>query len=223
MEDGDGNFEMDNENQASAQNANKTKDNSQIIHEVTVSSQGDLIIEQSNILELTIKYYKIDAEVLFSRQPFIQDQAQQFSYVKPFLVKPLKMTQKVETIPMPDELKKQNLVIEINSQDTQIFKTFYQSDLKVQVNEKYGELRVYNQAGRPLPQVYVKVFSKNTGGQELFYRDGYTDIRGKFEYANSSSSATSLTSIKKFALFVSHADHGSVIKECKTPETAGAK
>jgi hypothetical protein len=130
------------------------------------------------------------------------------------------MTQKVETIQLPNDLKKQNLVIEINSQDTQIFKTFYQSDLKVQVNEKYGELRVYNQTGKPLPQVYVKVFSKNNSGQELFYRDGYTDIRGKFEYANCSSSANSLSSIKKFALFVSHADHGSVIKECKTPETA---
>lgn len=130
------------------------------------------------------------------------------------------MTQKVQTIQLPNDLKKQNLVIEINSQDTQIFKTFYQSDLKVQVNEKYGELRVYNQTGKPLPQVYVKVFSKNNSGQELFYRDGYTDIRGKFEYANCSSSANSLSSIKKFALFVSHADHGSVIKECKAPETA---
>lgn len=41
------------------------------------------------------------------------------------------MTQKVQTIQLPNDLKKQNLVIEINSQDTQIFKTFYQSDLKV--------------------------------------------------------------------------------------------
>jgi hypothetical protein len=70
-----GNFDMDNENQAmNVQSANvKSKDNAQMIHEVTVNSQGDLIIEQSNIQELTIKYYKIDAEVLFSRQPFIQD------------------------------------------------------------------------------------------------------------------------------------------------------
>lgn len=121
---------------------------------------------------------------------------------------------------MPEDLKKANIVIEINSQDIQIFKTFYQSDLKVQVNEKFGELRVYAQNGRPLPQVYVKVFSKNKSGQELFFRDGYTDIRGKFEYANSTSSALSLSSIQKFALFVSHADHGSVIKECGVPKAA---
>jgi len=42
-----GNFDMDNENQAmNVQNANvKSKDNAQMIHEVTVNDQGDLIIE----------------------------------------------------------------------------------------------------------------------------------------------------------------------------------
>jgi hypothetical protein len=42
-----GNFDMDNENQAmNVQSANvKSKDNAQMIHEVTVNSQGDLIIE----------------------------------------------------------------------------------------------------------------------------------------------------------------------------------
>lgn len=33
-----------------------------------------------------MKYYLIDAEILFSRSPFVQDQAEQFSYVKPFHV-----------------------------------------------------------------------------------------------------------------------------------------
>ena len=31
--------------------------------------------------------------------------------------------------------------------------------------------------------VYVKVFALNSNSEALFFRDGYTDIRGKFEYA----------------------------------------
>jgi len=30
-----------------------------------------------------VKYYKIDAEILFSRAPFLKDNADEFSYVKP--------------------------------------------------------------------------------------------------------------------------------------------
>jgi len=36
---------------------------------------------------------------------------------------------------------------------------------------------------KALGEVYVKVFMQDSDGAEKFYRDGYTDIRGKFEYA----------------------------------------
>jgi len=37
-----------------------------------------------NIESITIKYYIIDAEVMFSRAPFLQNNAEQFSYVTPY-------------------------------------------------------------------------------------------------------------------------------------------
>jgi len=51
-------------------------------------------------------------------------------------------------------------------------------------------------------KVYVKTFAKQKNGEELFYRDGYTDLRGRFDYALSSSS--DIQTIEKFALFISH-------------------
>jgi hypothetical protein len=45
------------------------------------------------------------------------------------------------------------------------------------------------------------VFVKK-GNEENFFRDGFTDIRGKFEYAN--ASGKSLASIDRFAIFVCH-------------------
>ena len=77
-----------------------------------------------------------------------------------------------------------NVVIEINSDEIQKFKTFFSSELQVRIDESFGELYVFHKKTlRPLPKVYVKVFCRKQDNSELFYRDGFTDIRGKFEYA----------------------------------------
>jgi hypothetical protein len=47
-------------------------------------------------------------------------------------------------VPHPESLKGKNVVIEINSEGIQKFKTFYSSTLKVKVNEQFGELKVYD-------------------------------------------------------------------------------
>lgn len=49
---------------------------------------------------------------------------------------------------------------------------------------------------------------------EAFFKDGFTDITGKFEYAKASSSANMQTSsFKRFALFACDKTLGSVIKD----------
>lgn len=62
-------------------------------------------------------------------------------------------------------------------------------------------------ADKGLGKVYVKVFSKDSSGKESFYRDGYTDIRGKFEYAN--CSGDKLKSVTKFAILIQSDEFGS--------------
>lgn len=69
---------------------------------------------------------------------------------------------------------------------------------------------------KALPKVYVKVFCKNDSGKELFYRDGFTDIRGKFVYAN--ASGKSLSDVKKFSILISDDKLGSSIKEADPPK-----
>jgi hypothetical protein len=71
------------------------------------------------------------------------------------------------------------------------------------------------EGGKALAQVYVKVFSKDKSGKESFFRDGYTDIRGKFEYAL--TSGDKLKGVNKFAILVQSGDKGSQIKEIKPP------
>lgn len=56
------------------------------IHELEIDEKGTLSIDTENIDKIRVKYYLIDSEILFSRSPFVKDQAEQFSYVKPYQV-----------------------------------------------------------------------------------------------------------------------------------------
>ena len=48
-----------------------------------------------------------------------------------------------------------------------------------------------------------------------FYKDGYTDLRGKFNYA--SLNTDQLMNVQKYSILIMHDEHGSMIKECNPP------
>jgi len=122
---------------------------------------------------------------------------------------------KVEVL-LPEKLKNKNMVIEIEGGGKQIFKTYYSTNFSLKILEQYGELKVTNkQTSKPLPKVYVKVFTRKVGNIGTFFRDGYTDVRGKFEFAKSSTGA--LDGVKKFAILVMSEKHGSMVKEALPP------
>jgi len=123
-----------------------------------------------NIVNVAVKYYIINAELLFSRQPFLKDNTEGFSFVKAYHAlehsmhaadvaeEVLNQYTKAD-IALPQKLVNQNMVIEITSGDLQKFLTYYSNDLKVNVIEQFGELKVTHAAtGRALPRCYVKVF-----------------------------------------------------------------
>ena len=88
------------------------------------------------------------------------------------------------------------------------------------LTEAYGELKVTEkESGKALPRVYVKVFAQKKGGSAsstFFIKDGYTDIRGKFDYAQTSGNR--LKDFQKFAILVMSDTLGSIIKECDPPK-----
>jgi hypothetical protein len=74
---------------------------------------------------------------------------------------------------------------------------------------------------KPLNKVYVKVFAKMKDGSVKFYKDGYTDLRGKFNYL--SLNTDQLKSLAKFSVFIMHDELGSFIKECNAPENMSSE
>ena len=52
-------------------------------------------------------------------------------------------------------------------------------------------------------------------GSIRFYKDGYTDLRGRFDYA--SLSTNDLDQVERFALLVMSNDQGAVVREVAPP------
>ena len=63
--------------------------------------------------------------------------------------------------------------------------------------------------------MYVKTYARMNNGQVRFYKDGYTDLRGKFEYA--SLNTDDLNQVQRFALLVIDPDAGAQIEEVRPP------
>eukprot|EP00347_Sterkiella_histriomuscorum_P022623 403337784 len=230
--------EIDDENMSDEQKKQKMKQSIAKEPRLDVDVSGEkqkISLEVANIKQIAIKFYIIDAEILFSRTPFLKENTEEFSYVKPCHVIErdlsnvdlntsidsatyLQQPQKID-LEIPENLKNQNMVIEFNGEGMQIFKTYYSTQIKVVIQEAYGELKVTDVHGLPLPKVYVKVFYQKKDDSTSagnFFRDGYTDIRGKFEYAQTSGSK--LSQVKKFAVLVLSDNLGSIIRECNPPK-----
>lgn len=117
------------------------------------SLEGKTItMEYLNVMEVEIKYYVIDPEVLFSRTPFLMQKNEDFSYTKPMVAfhHPLDKDLKNKDIAIVPEFEKQNLVIEVSAVGKQHYLTYYSTSLKVAVIENYGELKVTDQEDNPL-------------------------------------------------------------------------
>jgi hypothetical protein len=61
----------------------KSKNKEPVLSQTIIDEHGSLTIETVNIQTVAVKYYMIDAEMLFSRAPFLKNNAEEFSYVKP--------------------------------------------------------------------------------------------------------------------------------------------
>jgi hypothetical protein len=83
------------------------------------------------------------------------------------------------------------------------------------VVEGYGPVRV-TVADKPLSSAYVKVYARMQGGKIRFYKDGYTDLRGRFDYA--SLNTNEIEHVEEFSLLVVSEANGAVVKKARPPQ-----
>jgi len=175
-------------------------------------------LEYKNIENAQVRFYPMEVELLFSRQPFAKNDADHFTLVSPDGEDAIKIGKgsKQTTYPLPEKYRRQNVMIEIEAGGKRKALAYYANRLNTEVTEEYGRIRVLDKiTGKPLPKVYVKTYARMNNGQVRFYKDGYTDLRGKFEYA--SLNTDDLDQVQRFALLVIDPEAGAQIEEAQPP------
>ena len=199
------------------------------------NKEGKIIIIHSNISEIDIKLYFIDLETLFTTDPRIseiieKDKDKESNNIKNNLGFVLPNYSTIIKIPkekinknenstlfeIPKEYKSKNLFIEIKSESLKIFDIYLNSNLYVVITESIGELKVIDNNLKPIIKAYVKVYSELDNDEIQFYKDGYTDLNGKFNYL--ALNTDQLKKARKFYIYISEEKNGALIKECKPPK-----
>ncbi len=177
----------------------------------------EIVLDHLNLTHVQLQYYLIDMEALFSRAPFLTGGTEYFSYVYPSKVETIQLdpTQKLTRVRVNPEFIGKNTIINVVGGHIERLLKFFSASLKAYIQEKYGELQCTDLEGNILPEVYVKVYAQHTNGTISFYKDGYTDIRGRFDYL--SLNASKLETVRKFALLVMSDRYGASAHECNPP------
>jgi hypothetical protein len=172
-----------------------------------------------NLTAVTINYIPMDVELLFSRTPFAQQTGGQFAFTRPATSQVVQLPAGKDkvAIPLPDDLQKKNMLVEVTAAGKTRIATYFATDMDVKFTENFGALKVADTVnGKPLTKVYVKVYANLADGSVKFHKDGYTDLRGRFDYA--SVNTPERQAIQRFAVLILSDDHGAVIKEAAPPQ-----
>ena len=187
----------------------KTKENDEIVLTAAIGSEG-VEVTHKNIRQISISYFEIDLEVLFSTDPalILEDSKK----LKTSLVPNLTKTVTVElhtgespaklTVPIPGELRSKNLLVRVEHQQASVTLRWFIQTLNIVPIESFGQVKVLDRENRFIPKCYVKCISQTRDSKYQFYKDGYTDLRGNFDYV--SLNANKLDSVQNFFILIIH-------------------
>jgi hypothetical protein len=197
--------------------------------------EAKIAIIHSNINKIDIKLYLIDLETMFTRNPKISEiinkdqnnvdsgNIENFGLVQPNYSETIKIPKEkvnnkdnITIYEIPQNYRNKNLFVEVKVESIKLFDLYLSSNLVVIITESLGELKVIDNNFQSVIKAYVKVYVELKGSEVQFYKDGYTDLNGKFNYL--ALNTDQLKKAEKFYIFVSEEKQGAVIKECYPPK-----
>lgn len=203
-----------------------------------------IALNWKNLGEVTLNYYLMDPEFSFSSNPFVSQDAGRFSIIKPnkTATQALPKDATKLDIALPGEFAKANVLVEVIGAGKRQTQAYHANTLKLTLTETYGRLETRDvTTDKPLPKAYVKVYAKLKNGTVRFFKDGYTDLRGRFDYASLNApegmvpqpapyeaapangldyqmlKPAELNNVDKLALLILSDTHGATVKEVNPP------
>lgn len=173
--------------------------------ELALADNGQLRLTHRGLEQVELSLYQIDLEMLFSRNPFLQD-TNELPGTRPNLVQTIELNGDTTTVDLPEDFRRGNVLVSADAGSAKTLRILDSRALQVACRRADPVLRVRGTSGAPVSAAYVKVYVERDGYPE-FLKDGYTDLRGMFDYSTLTDGSPVPTG--RLAIFVHHPDHGS--------------
>jgi len=195
-----------------------------------------------NLGSITVNYYLMDPEFLFSSSPFVASDPARFSIIKPTFTSEHRIPAGKDRlgVPLPERFAQANVLVEVVGGGRRKTQAHHSGTFRLDVSENYGRIELRDATGaKPVSKAYVKVYARLAGGAVRFLKDGYTDLRGRFDYASINESRASggepvagpagggmdyptmtsaeLDRVEKIALLVLSETEGAAVREVDPP------
>jgi hypothetical protein len=180
--------------------------------DLALAADGKLVITHRALEQTTLRLFNVDLEVLFSKNPFLRGDGSTGDQPEIQPNESLEITlakgQRETSVSLPASLDKGNLLVSAAVGGQQLLRILDSKALELRHTPDTRTVQVLDAAtSKPLPKTYVKVYAQTHSGEILFHKDGYTDLRGKFDYL--SHTGIDPVTIKRLAILVSHPEKGA--------------
>ncbi|KAF1326306.1 hypothetical protein FI667_g8544, partial [Globisporangium splendens] len=208
-----------------------------------VVSDGKIHVSSRHLGECEISFYPIDVEFMFSTKPFDTFSNSSTSTSSVLLVQPRhRMSVKLALTPsgnspaqtevsIPQELQGQQMMVRVReatesreiesaAAPIDVVRLCFNSSLQVDVMKQSGMLQVFHK-GFPVSRCCVKVYAKvssSSSAAAQFYKDGYTDLLGKFDYVGINGEL--VARVERFSILTSHPKFGASVHQSDPPVLA---
>jgi hypothetical protein len=179
-------------------------------------AEDRLRLSHRNLQSAVIALRPVDLELLFSKTPFVLADLTKMAFTTPLRSIDIELNDAKTEYAIPKELEKQTLLVEVTSGGLTETTLYTGGGLQTSIAESFGQLQVVDALQHPVSTAYVKVYSRLKDGRVVFYKDGYTDLRGRFDYATVSNDQ--LAQSQRFAILVLHPELGASTHEVAPPK-----
>lgn len=179
--------------------------------DLATSGDGKLLVRHRSLEKASLRLFSVDLEILFSKDPFLKggDNGNADPSIRPNADLEIQLAADTNetTVDLPEAMRKGNVLVSADSSGTRLLKVLDSRELDIRHVPADRTVQVLDLAGKPLPKTYIKVYTETRSGEVAFHKDGYTDLRGKFDYL--SHTAIDSSTIKRVAILISHPEKGA--------------
>jgi hypothetical protein len=179
--------------------------------DLALAANGKLQVKHHRLDKTLLQLFSVDLEVMFSKDPFLSGDGAALPAIRANESREVALQGEQTEVELPEAFRRGNVLVAAQSDKTKVLRVLDSRALETVRQPLDRTIQVFDSNSRlPLPQTYVKVYVQGPDGTAVFHKDGYTDLRGKFDYL--SHTGSNLGEIRKVAVFVSHPEKGARIE-----------